>query len=68
MPLVETSETPFLSISEAARLANVSRVHVWRLVRDGAIDAVRVGPSGSGPIRIPLERFLAWLYAPEEEL
>ncbi len=56
----ETHEPEFLKLSEAAKLANVSRVHVWRLVRDGEIEAVRVG-EGHGPLRIPSQAFRAWL-------
>jgi len=56
----ETGSLVFLSIPEAARLANVSRVHIWRLVRRGEIEAVRVG-DGHGPLRIDRDRFLDWL-------
>jgi len=66
MESVATSET-LLSVPEAARIANVSRVHMWRLVRGGVLPAIRVGPSGiAGPIRIPREAFLEWLYGEEE--
>jgi excisionase family DNA binding protein len=43
-----------------AELAAVSKTHIWRLVQRGEIDAVRVGDDG--PIRIPEEQFLRWLY------
>jgi excisionase family DNA binding protein len=49
-----------ISIRQVAELANVSRTHLWRLVRRGEVDAVRVG--GGGHIRIPAETFLRWLY------
>jgi len=61
-----TPET-LLSVSEAARIAGVSRQHIWRQVRRGVVPAIRVGPSGiAGPIRIPREAFLEWLYGEEE--
>ena len=50
-----------ISIRQAAELANVSRTHIWRLVRRGTIDAVRVGDE-TGPIRVPLDLFVEWLY------
>jgi excisionase family DNA binding protein len=61
----ETPETELLKISEAAQLANVSRVHVWRLVRDGEIPAVRVGV-GHDPLRINAAEFRRWLYSDPE--
>ena len=54
-------EAPLISISEAARLAGVSYVHVWRLVQRGEVPSVRVGV-GHGPIRIPREQFTRWLF------
>jgi excisionase family DNA binding protein len=61
---METQEAPELvSIREAAQLAGVSYVHVWRLVKRGEIEAVRVG-NQSGPLRIDRREFLAWLYGP----
>jgi excisionase family DNA binding protein len=62
----DTSEPELISIPEAARLASVSRVHVWRLVRGGEIPAVRVG-EGHGPLRIPVDEFRAWLYGEPKE-
>jgi excisionase family DNA binding protein len=57
-----TMETPVLiSVREAAEIANVSRVHVWRLIQRGEIPAVRVG-EGHGPIRVDREAFLTWLF------
>jgi excisionase family DNA binding protein len=44
-----------LSCREAAALAHVSRVHVWRLVQRGEVEAIRVGENG--PIRIKAEPF-----------
>ncbi len=63
METVETQAPPaprLISIRQAAELANVSRTHLWRLVQRGEVDAVRVGDDG--PIRIPAETFLRWLY------
>ncbi len=73
MVTTETTETrfvagPLLTIAEAAKLARVSRQHMWRLVRRGDVDAVRVG-NETGPFRIETEAFLGWLYGsqlPEE--
>jgi excisionase family DNA binding protein len=59
--IAESESAPSLiSIREAAQLANVSKTHIWRLVRDGEVEGFRVG-DGHGPIRIPRERFLDWL-------
>jgi excisionase family DNA binding protein len=55
------SATSLISIREAAELANVSKTHVWRLIQRGEIEGLRVG-EGHGPIRIPRESFLQWLY------
>jgi excisionase family DNA binding protein len=64
---METQAAPaptLISIREAAELASVSRTHIWRLVRSAQVDAVRVGEHG--PIRIPREPFLHWLYGAQE--
>ncbi len=50
-----------ISVREAAELANVSRVHVWRLIHRGEIEAVQVG-DGHGPLRLDRERFMEWLH------
>ena len=63
--MAETQEK-LLTVSEAAQLARVSRVHLWRLVRSGEVDGVRVG-EGHGPIRIPRDSFLRWLYRKGED-
>ena len=62
----ETQEAAeLISVAEAARIANVSRVHMWRLVDRGEVEAVRVG-KGHGPLRVDRNAFLEWLYGPEE--
>lgn len=68
---METAETTaqapeFLSIPQAARLAGVSRVHVWRLVQAGTIPAIRVGADDRGPIRINRRWFVDWLLSAEQ--
>jgi excisionase family DNA binding protein len=63
--MTETQEM-LLTVSEAARFARVSKVHLWRLVRSGEVEAIRVG-EGHGPLRIPRDPFLRWLYGTEEE-
>ena len=63
METVEAQAPPaprLISIRQAAELAGVSKTHIWRLVQRGEVDAVRVGDDG--PIRIPAEIFLRWLY------
>jgi excisionase family DNA binding protein len=60
---LETDETRpprLLTVSEAARLAYVSRPHLYRLVKRGEVPALRVG-EGHGPIRIPAAEFKRWL-------
>jgi predicted DNA-binding transcriptional regulator AlpA len=65
---VETQETPLLTIPQAARGCGVSRVHMWRLAKSGAVPAIRIGRDGTrGPIRIDPREIDAWVYgAPEE--
>ena len=55
-----------MKISEAAHIAGVSRVHMWRLVRDGEVPVIRVG-NDHGPLRIPREEFRRWLYSDPEQ-
>jgi excisionase family DNA binding protein len=52
---------PLMTIAECAKLARVSRSHIWKRVQAGQIPAVRVGER-TGPIRVPTEAFLHWLY------
>jgi excisionase family DNA binding protein len=60
-----TKDAPTLiPIREAARLAGVSYVTIWRLVHRGEFEAVRVG-DGHGPLRVDRERFLEWLHGEE---
>jgi excisionase family DNA binding protein len=52
---VETSETAtprFLTVSEAAKIAYVSKPHLYRLVKRGEVPALRIG-EGHGPIPHP---------------
>jgi excisionase family DNA binding protein len=64
---METTKDPTLiPIREAAKLAGVSYVTIWRLVHRGEIEAVRVG-EGHGPLRIPVDEFRAWLYGDPKE-
>jgi excisionase family DNA binding protein len=64
----QATAAEWLTVREAAELANVSRTHVWRLVTRGVIPAIRVGPHEGSPIRIRRDVFLSWLEAdPEEE-
>jgi len=64
---VATAQTPNLvSVADAAKLARVSRDHIYDLIHRGTIEAVRVG-DGTGPLRINRDKFLAWLYGPADE-
>jgi excisionase family DNA binding protein len=57
---VATTEIPTLiPVREAARIAGVSRWHIYRLIDRGEVDSVRVGEHG--PVRIQREWFLDWL-------
>jgi excisionase family DNA binding protein len=60
----EIEATQLLTVAEAAALARCSKPHLWRLIRDGEIEAFRIG-EGHGPIRIPRAEFLHWLYGDE---
>ena len=60
-----TAAPVLISVREAAKLAGVSRAHVYRLIERGDIEAIRVG-NQFGPLRIDREWFLSWLYRPEE--
>jgi excisionase family DNA binding protein len=53
---------PLMKVSEAASVARVSQSYIRKLIARGAIGAVRVGNGETGPLRIPVESFLAWLY------
>jgi excisionase family DNA binding protein len=53
-------ETELISVAEAARLANVSYLTIWRRVRDGSLPALRVGQAGV--IRIRRDAFNEFLY------
>lgn len=67
--MMETTETresrfvapPLLTVAEAARLARVSRSYMWKLIRRDEVEAIGIGTDG-GPIRVPTEPFLRWLY------
>jgi len=61
----ETHEPELISIPEAAKIAGVSRVHMWRLTRDGEVPVIRVG-NGHGPLRVPAAAFRQWLYGDED--
>jgi excisionase family DNA binding protein len=53
-----------LTIGQAAELANVSKSHIYGLVQEGVVPALRIGTIGShgrGPIRIERKVFVAWL-------
>jgi excisionase family DNA binding protein len=54
-----------ISVSQAAKLAAVAPVTIYRRVHAGEIPAVRVGNDGHGPIRIPRQAFTEWLFGDE---
>lgn len=49
-------EPTFLTVSEAAKLAGVSRVTMLRAIHKGTVKALRLG--GRGMFRIPKDDFL----------
>jgi excisionase family DNA binding protein len=61
-----TATPTLIPVTEAAKIAGVSKFHIYRLINAGTVDAVRVG-DGGGPIRVDRERFLAWLFSEPEE-
>jgi excisionase family DNA binding protein len=56
-----------ISVSQAAKLASVAPVTIYRRIHEGQIEAVRVGNDGHGPIRVPREPFVRWLYGDGDE-
>ena len=50
---------------EAARLANVAPVTIYRAIHRGEVAAVRVGEA-AGPLRVDRGRFLEWLHGDRE--
>ena len=54
-----------MTVAEAAKLANVAVVTIYRRIHQGQIEAVRVG-DGRGPIRVPREPFVRCLYGEPE--
>jgi excisionase family DNA binding protein len=64
---MDTQErTELISVREAAQIAGVSYQTIWRLVGRGEVVAVRVG-NDHGPLRIPRQEFMDWLYGEPEE-
>jgi excisionase family DNA binding protein len=61
MEAIEKPATDLMTVAEAAKLANVAPVTVYRRIHEGQIEAIRVG-DGRGPIRVPREPFVRWLY------
>jgi excisionase family DNA binding protein len=57
------SETPFLTITAAAKLAGVSRVTMWRRVRDHQLPAYRTFDSERAHIRIRRDDLEAFINA-----
>ena len=51
--------TPFLTVAQAAKILNVSTSSVRRMIDEGQIDYLRVGPRKS-TIRIPPEALEAY--------
>jgi excisionase family DNA binding protein len=62
----ETREAPeLIKVAEAARLAGVSYVHIWRLIQSGEVEGIRVG-NEHGPLRVDRQAFLEWLHGDPE--
>jgi excisionase family DNA binding protein len=66
METIEKAATSLMTVAEAAKLANVAPVTVYRRIHAGQIEAIRVG-DGRGPIRIPREPFERWLFGDGDE-
>jgi excisionase family DNA binding protein len=60
-------ELNFLTVQETAALLRQSERSIRRKIAAGHIPAIRL-TDGSGPLRIPLDRLLQWLYEPAESL
>lgn len=60
MPQAADPPATLIPVSEAAKIAGVSYVHIGRRIRSGEVEAVRVGDHG--PIRIDRLWFNQWLY------
>jgi excisionase family DNA binding protein len=64
MQAIEKPAPSLMTVAQAARLANVAVVTIYRRIHAGEIEAIRVG-DGRGPIRVPREPFVRWLYGDE---
>ncbi len=65
---METAATPapdLISVRQAAELANVAPVTIYRAIQRGEVAAVRVGER-AGPLRVDRQGFLKWLHGPDE--
>ena len=62
----ETFAPALISVAEAAKLASVNKITIYRRIHAGQIEAVRVG-EGRGPIRVLRGPFMSWLYDGEAE-
>jgi len=58
MPATATGGRDYYSIAQAAELLGVSRVSIWRWIRDGHLPASRVGPRTTRIKRADLERLM----------
>lgn len=62
----EAAEAQLISIREAAALAGVSYLTVWRATRRGDVPVYRIG-NEIGPLRLDKHEFLEWIYGEPKE-
>lgn len=52
-----TTTKPYLTISDICDMGLVSRTTIWREIKAGRLEAIRIGRA----VRIPHEAFESWL-------
>lgn len=62
---MEKTETRLISIADAARLAGVSYLTIWRATRRGELPVYKIGEQ-TGPLRIDRRELTEWIYGDPE--
>lgn len=55
-----------LTVAQVARRVGVSEITIRRRIREGALPAIRLGPTDRSPLRVDEHELAAWLYGDGE--